>query len=54
MNVLTQDLGVMDHSAISLARENRIPIIVFSIARAGGFPEILQGGGTYTIVEGEQ
>ncbi|SDF70502.1 uridylate kinase [Limimonas halophila] len=53
MDVLTQDLGVMDHSAISLARENHIPIIVFSIARAGGFPDILQGDGYYTIVDGD-
>ena len=50
-DVLTRDLGVMDHSAVSLARENDIPILVFSIERAGAFPEILKGGGDHTIVD---
>src|SRR3546814_10513918 len=43
MQVLTQDLGVMDHAAISLARENAIPILVFSIYRPGAFAEVLSG-----------
>jgi uridylate kinase len=53
-DVLTQDLGVMDHAAISLARENRIPIMVFSIYEEGAFAEVVQGRGRYTIiVDGE-
>ena len=50
LEVLANDLGVMDASAISLARENRIPVIVFSIKQAGAFAELMQGGGNYTIV----
>lgn len=42
MDVLARDLKVMDASAISLARENNIPIIVFSILRAGGLQNALQ------------
>src|SRR5207253_4972062 len=37
LEVLSRDLQVMDASAVSLARENRIPILVFSIHNAGGF-----------------
>lgn len=48
--VLTEDLGVMDHSAISLARENRIPIAVFSIYQPGAFAEVIAGRGQFTIV----
>jgi uridylate kinase len=49
--VLARDLQVMDASAISLARENRIPILVFSIFETGGFAQIVQGKGRYTIIE---
>jgi uridylate kinase len=49
--VLSRDLGVMDHSAISLARENHIPILVFSIAEPGALAEVVCGGGRFTIVE---
>jgi uridylate kinase len=48
--VLTRDLQVMDASAISLARENRIPILVFSIFEAGGFAQVVRGQGRYTII----
>lgn len=51
MDVLSRDLGVMDHSAISLARENRIPVIVFSIVESGSFAEVVKGRGRYTIVK---
>jgi uridylate kinase len=50
LEVLAKDLGVMDASAISLARESRIPVIVFSIKRPGGFAELMQGRGECTIV----
>lgn len=53
MEVLTKDLGVMDHAAISLARENGIPILVFSIYNAGAFAEVLCGGGRFTVVQDE-
>ncbi|WP_299651626.1 UMP kinase [uncultured Jannaschia sp.] len=50
--VLTKHLRVMDASAIALARENGLPIIVFSLDAPGGFRSILAGEGTYTRVEG--
>jgi len=48
--VLAQHLGVMDASAIALARDNNLPILVFSLDEPGGFRGILSGGGTYTTV----
>lgn len=51
MQVLSQDLKVMDASAVSLSRENGIPIIVFSIQDSGGFTQVLQGKGACTIVQ---
>ena len=50
--VLQQHLGVMDASAIALARDNDLPIIVFSLDEPGGFRGILAGQGTYTKVHG--
>jgi uridylate kinase len=50
-DVLAQHLAVMDASAIALARDNRLPIIVFSLDEPGGFRGILAGEGTYTIVQ---
>ena len=49
-DVLAQDLKVMDASAISLARDNGIPIVVFSIRTHGGFMDVLTGGGVYTVI----
>ncbi|MGC8202465.1 UMP kinase [Aliiroseovarius sp. PTFE2010] len=49
-DVLAKHLGVMDASAIALARDNDLPIIVFSLDEPGGFKTILAGQGTYTIV----
>ena len=49
--VLQKHLGVMDASAIALARDNGLPIIVFSLDEPGGFRGILAGEGTYTIVQ---
>ncbi|HZG28776.1 uridylate kinase [Ensifer adhaerens] len=48
--VLDRGLAVMDVAAVALARENSIPIVVFSIHERGGFPAILTGGGRGTIV----
>ena len=48
--VLAKRLAVMDASAIALARDNGLPIIVFSLDEAGGFRGILNGRGTYTTV----
>ena len=48
--VLDRGLAVMDTAAVALARENNIPIIVYSIHENGGLAEILQGKGRCTIV----
>lgn len=53
MDVLSRDLQVMDASAISLARENRIPIIVFDIHKPGAFAATMRGEGTFTIIRDE-
>jgi uridylate kinase len=53
LEVLSRDLRVMDASAISLARENSIPILVFSIFKNGGFAEVVRGRGRYTIINGQ-
>jgi uridylate kinase len=49
--VLSRDLKVMDASAVSLSRENRIPIIVFSIHDRGSLPAVLRGEGRCTVIE---
>ena len=51
-DVLAKRLAVMDASAIALARDNNLPIIVFSLDEPGGFRGILAGRGTYTKVHG--
>ena len=43
---------VMDATAFALARENSLPIIVFSIAESGSIGAILDGTGNGTIVAG--
>ena len=50
--VLQKRLKVMDASAIALARDNNLPIIVFSLAEPGGRRGMLAGNGTYTKVFG--
>jgi uridylate kinase len=49
--VLARDLRVMDASAISLARDNNIPIVVFSIRERGNLLKVLTGEGTHTTIE---
>ncbi len=48
--VLQAHLGVMDASAIALARDNDLPIVVFSIRESGALRKILENQGTYTII----
>lgn len=54
MDVLSRDLRVMDASAISLARENNIPILVFSIHNPNAFAQVVNGDGTFTIISDTQ
>ena len=53
MQVLADDLKVMDASAISLCRDNDIPIVVFNIHETGEFGRVLKGEGRATIVRNE-
>ena len=50
LEVLSRDLRVMDASAVSLARENGIPILVFSIQKPNAFAGVVRGEGTFTII----
>ena len=49
--VLANNLKVLDSSSVSLARDNNIPIIVFSIQENDSFLNIIKGKGSYSIVK---
>jgi len=48
--VLSDNLGIMDASAISLARDNNIPVVVFSINEKNALSSIIKGEGVKTII----
>ncbi len=50
LDMLARDLAVMDAAAISLARENKLPIIVFNIHEPGAFTAVMRGEGRFTTV----
>lgn len=50
LDVLSQDLKVMDASAIALMRDNGIPIVVFSIRERGNLLKVLNGEGVHTVI----
>jgi uridylate kinase len=49
-DVLARDLKVMDATAIALARENNIPILVFSMRKQGAFADVVRGEGLFTTI----
>ena len=51
--ILSKDLRIMDPAAIALARDNGIPVVVFSIREPGNILKVLKGSGTYTLVTKE-
>jgi uridylate kinase len=53
LDVLSKDLKVMDASAIALARESNIPIIVFSMHAPGALARVLRGEGPHTRITEE-
>ena len=53
LDVLSKDLRVMDAAAISLARENNIPILVFSVHNQGAFVDVVSGKGKFTVISEE-
>jgi uridylate kinase len=50
--VLARDLKVMDGAAIALARDNALPIVVFSIQEPGNLLKVLRGEARATVIEG--
>ena len=49
-DVLANQLGVMDAAAISLARENKVPIVIFNIHAPGAFAAVVRGEGKFTRI----
>jgi uridylate kinase len=49
--ILQKNLKVMDASAIALARDNKLPIIIFSLSEPNGLLGIIQGKGNFTTIE---
>ena len=49
--VLQKNLKVMDAAAIALARDNGLPIVVFSLDEPNGLAGVVRGRGRFTIVE---
>jgi uridylate kinase len=52
--VIDQQLGVMDATAITFCRENHIPIIVFKLLEPGNLKRVILGETVGSIVEGEK
>ncbi|HMG48353.1 MAG TPA: UMP kinase [Allosphingosinicella sp.] len=51
--VLSDNLKVMDATAVALCRDNNIPIVVFNVREQGNLARVLGGDGTATIVRNE-
>ena len=51
-DVIRKNLKVMDITAITLAKENKIPIVVFSILQKDSLIEIINGNGSFTTIKG--
>jgi uridylate kinase len=51
--VLARDLKVMDGAAIALARDNQLPVIVFSIEEPGNLLKVLRGEARATVIDGK-
>ena len=51
-DLLASDLKIMDAAAVSLARENTIPVIVFDLGKTNAFSEVVRGRGIFTTISG--
>ena len=51
-DVLARNLQVMDGAAIALARDNKLPVIVFSITEPGNLLKVLRGEARATVIQG--
>jgi len=47
---LNQDIKVMDATAISLAKDRSLPIIIFSIMDSSNIVDIIEGKGSYSLI----
>ncbi|MFZ9180261.1 MAG: UMP kinase [Rickettsiales bacterium] len=50
IDLIKQDLRVMDQTAITLAKDNKLPIIVFSIKEENALQQVLLGNGKFTLI----
>jgi uridylate kinase len=50
-DVLARNLKVMDGTAIALARDNGLPVIVFSIEESGNLLKVLRGEARATLIQ---
>lgn len=50
IDLIKQDLKVMDQTAITLAKDNKLPIIVFSIKEENALQQVLLGNGKFTLI----
>lgn len=50
LDVIKQDLRVMDQTAITLAKDNSLPILVFSIKEEAALQKVVQGEGKFTVI----
>jgi uridylate kinase len=50
IDVIKQDLRVMDQTSITLAKDNKLPVIVFSIKEENALQEVISGRGKFTII----
>ena len=48
---LNKDIKVMDATAISLAKDRTLPIIIFSILKSSNIIDIVEGKGSYSIIK---
>ncbi|KAF0118962.1 MAG: pyrH [Rhodospirillaceae bacterium] len=53
-DVLARNLQVMDATAVALARENSLPVVVFSLHHAGALGDVLAGRGLFTLISEEE
>jgi uridylate kinase len=49
--VINNELKIMDTASISLAKENKIPILVFSILEKNSLRDIINGKGSFTLIK---
>jgi uridylate kinase len=54
IDVINQNLGVMDHTAVTMCMENKIPIVVFALSERGNIKKAVLGGDVGTLIKNGQ